>query len=324
MKKILFWGITLACATVFTACHDNHKPSHDIEVLSGSYRFADYTTAPAELNGTETANVPVKGGAYVDWQFTGDDRYPEFLAAVLRYAGSALLPQTMNGITLDADGGMSIAYVEEPAIKGIDMSSFLSVFLGNGFPGTDDVTKNFARSGFADSPKNLARWSVSNGTVLVTLDLKEIIALKTDAVTAEALYLTIESVLNSEPAAVKELAASFLGESVKGIQDATVSQLQEWLKKGIPLQTKFADDRHTCLYLDKTAFDNLLTPRATGETDWWGDPVMTSDLQIVWNALIGAGIVPAEAQGAAILFDQFGKYWSATTGFALGLELIKR
>ena len=89
------------------------------------------------------------------------------------------------------------------------------------------------------------------------------------------------------------------------------------------MNIKTADNGHTYIYLDKSAFDNLFTLRDTGETDSWGDPVSVNDLILLWNALVEGGIVPEEAQAAGMFIQMIGGYWAVTTSFNLGLDLMR-
>ena len=89
------------------------------------------------------------------------------------------------------------------------------------------------------------------------------------------------------------------------------------------MNIKIADNGHVHIYLDKSAFDNLFTLRSTGEIDDWGEPVLTNDLIILWNALVSGGVVPEEAQAAGMFIQMIGGYWSVTTNFNLGLDLVR-
>ena len=133
----------------------------------------------------------------------------------------------------------------------------------------------------------------------------------------------IETVLSGDPATVKALLGGLLNADLSGIQNATINQITSWAKDGIPMNIKIADNGHVHIYLDKSAFDNLFTLRSTGETDNFGEPVLTNDLIILWNALVAGGVVPEEAQAAGIFIQMIGGYWSVTTNFNLGLDLVR-
>lgn len=92
--------------------------------------------------------------------------------------------------------------------------------------------------------------------------------------------------MNGDPATVKTLLGGILNVDLSGLQNATISQIASWAKDGIPMNIRIADNGHTYIYLDKSAFDNLFTLRDTGEVDDWGDPQWTNDLMILWNALL--------------------------------------
>lgn len=73
-------------------------------------------------------NWPVTSALYTDWQFTGEDNYPDLISALLRYLGGSILPQALNSITLDKSGSIIADYVASPAIA-LDPNSIMSIFL---------------------------------------------------------------------------------------------------------------------------------------------------------------------------------------------------
>lgn len=321
MKKSLFYLFALICSvSLFTSCKDD-----DDDIINspwtGTYELADYTAVDYTWSETEVKNWPATSALYTDWQFTGIDAYPEFLSALFRHLGGAILPQVLNTITLDNRGNIIADYVDKPEVV-MDPSSIMGIFFGGGFPTASDVKTNFATSGFSTSPKGLATWSESNGKFTVKLDIQAILGTATGE-DVSGLGDIINTVLNSDPATIKALLGNMLGADISGIQDATINQLLGWVKNGVPMNIKTAANGHVYIYLDKSAFDNLFTLRETGEIDWYGDPEMINDLMILWGALSSAGIIPQEAVAAGLFINMMGAYWSVTTSFELGLDLVK-
>ena len=71
--------------SLFTACDDDDEVSPWI----GTYKIAEYTAEDYEWTENETTkNWPMTGALYTDWQFTGEDNYPEFISALFRYLGN--------------------------------------------------------------------------------------------------------------------------------------------------------------------------------------------------------------------------------------------
>lgn len=322
MRKNLFFLFALICSmSLFTACSDDDG-DENVNPYVGTYTFADYEAGDYTFGESTSSNWPSAGALYVDWKFTGDDSYPEFMAALFRHLGGAILPQVLNSVTLDKDGNVTADYVATPNVV-MDASSVMSIFFTGSFPEKSTVTANFATSGFTASPNELATWTESNGNFTLKLNIAKILSASTDGDTS-SLEEAINTVLNGQPATIKALLGNILGADLSGIQDATITQLVGWVKDGIPMKIGVADNGHTRIYLDKTAFDNLFTPRETGETDSNGDPEVTSDILILWQALAASGILPQEAEAAGILVALIGSYWPVTTGFDLGLDLVRK
>lgn len=321
MKKNLFYLFALICSmSLFTACSDDDD---EVSPWAGTYKMADYTATDYEWTEGETVkNWPVTSALYADWQFTGDDNYPEFISALFRYLGGSILPQALNSITLDESGSIIADYVAGPKIA-MDPSTIISIFITGAFPAASDIKADFATSGFTTSPKDLAYWSEKNGKFTVKLNIPAILTAATGN-DASGMGEIIETVLSGDPATVKALLGGLLNADLSGIQNSTISQITSWAKDGIPMNIKTADNGHTYIYLDKSAFDNLFTLRNTTETDEYGDPVQTNDLMILWNALVAGGVVPEEAQAAGMFIQMIGGYWSVTTSFNLGLDLMRK
>ena len=107
------------------------------------------------------------------------------------------------------------------------------------------------------------------------------------------------------------------------VTDASIRQLQGWALNGIPMNKK-EESGKTYLYLDKSAFDTFMILRDTGEKDDYGAPIMKNDLLYVWEALVSANLIPAEAAQAVILIQIISGYWSETKTFDIGLDLVKQ
>lgn len=50
------------------------------------YTATDYTWTEKEV----MKNWPVTSALYTDWQFTGEDNYPDLISALLRYLGGSI------------------------------------------------------------------------------------------------------------------------------------------------------------------------------------------------------------------------------------------
>ena len=150
MKKNLFYLFALICSmSLFTACDDDDD---EVSPWIGTYKIAEYTAEDYEWTENETTkNWPMTGALYTDWQFTGEDNYPEFISALFRYLGGSILPQVLNSITLDKSGSIIADYVASPEIA-MDPSSIISIFFTGAFPSVSDVKANFVTSGFITSP----------------------------------------------------------------------------------------------------------------------------------------------------------------------------
>lgn len=312
----------LVCSvTLFTGCSDDDEK--EVNPWTGTYKMADYTAMDYEWHENEiTKNWPLTGALYTDWQFTGEDNYPEFMAALFRYLGGSILPQVLNSITLDESGSIVADYVAVPKVT-MDPQTIMSLFFTGTFPAVSEVEAGFVTSGFITSPKELAYWSETNGRFIVKLNIPAILTAATGN-DASGMEEVINQVLNGDPATVKALLGRMLDSDLSGIQDATINQILSWVKDGIPMNIKMTDNGHTSIYLDKSAFDNLFTLRETGEVDDRDEPVITSDLMILWDALVSSGVVPQEAQAARMFIQLIGVYWGVTTNFNLGLDLIRK
>lgn len=79
MKKNLFYLFALICSmSLFTACDDDDD---EVSPWIGTYKIAEYTAEDYEWTENETTkNWPMTGALYTDWQFTGEDNYPEFIS----------------------------------------------------------------------------------------------------------------------------------------------------------------------------------------------------------------------------------------------------
>lgn len=314
MKKSLFYLFALICSvSLFTSCKDDDEYVHP---LSGTYKFADYTTMDDEKN------TPVSGALYANWKSEPEDAFVTSMESVFKYLGGSILPQVLGSITLENNGNIIANYVETPNVA-MDPSKIMGIVFGGAFPSSDEVKAGFATSGFSTSPKGVATWNENAGKFTVKLNIQAILETSTGN-DASGLGDIINTVLDSDPKTIKGLLGSMLGADLEGIQDATINQLLGWVKNGIPMNIVKTDDSHICIYLDKTAFDNLFTMHETGEVDeTWGTPVTTNDLALLWNALSAAGLLPEEAQSAGALIGLIGAYWGKTTAFDLGLNLVK-
>ena len=191
------------------------------------------------------------------------------------------------------------------------------------FPEKTEITSLAATSGFVNSPAGLATWSESNGKVVVKLNITNILGAALGGQDASSLETIINQVLTGEPAVLKELLKSLFQIDLANVTDASIRQLQGWALNGIPMNKK-EENGKTYLYLDKSAFDTFMTLRDTGEKDDYGEPIIKNDLLYVWEALVSANLIPAEAAGAVALIQIISGYWSETKTFDIGLDLMKQ
>lgn len=309
MKKNWLYLFALICSVaLFTACSDDDETPAPVNQWVGTYKLADYTASTYTWSETEVANWPSEGALYAEW--VCDDNYTEFLGALFRYLGGSILPQTLNSITLQEDGNIVADYVASPNIA-MDPSAIMGIFLTGSFPVVD--TSSFPTSGFTTSPVNLATWTESNGQLTVKLNVSEIMAAAMGGESSAEMENLINQIMSADAATVKTLIGTLLGADVSSISDATITMLQSWVLNGIPMRIEMATNGHTHIYLDKSAVDSLFTPNAEG----------TSDIILLWNALVSGGIIPEEASAAGILLQMFNAYWPTTTTFNLGLDLVK-
>lgn len=326
MKKNLFFLFALICSvSLFTACSDDddNKGGKDENVHPnvGTYSLAGYETATI----SEKPNIPTEGALYFDWQLKDNkqDGFVSNFANLARYMGGSVLPQVLNAITLDNEGNVLANYVEKPAVKMADMNTIMGMFLGmSPYPTKDEVKANFATSGFTSSDKGLATWTESNGHFVLKLNIAAIVASELDGDAAQFQEI-IDQVLNSTPAEFKQLLGGLLKVDLSKVRDASIQQLLDWAKNGIPMNLITKENGHTVISLEKKALDTFIAMYETGETDEFGQFESTNDLTVVWNALLAAKIIPEDAQNAGMIIGILGQYWDKTSVFDLGFDLVK-
>lgn len=175
-------------------------------------------------------------------------------------------------------------------------------------PPTSDIVKGLIpTTGWVKSPKNLATWSEKNGKIVVKLNIAKI--LEQNGIDDPELLNTINTILKSNPATIRTLLEALAGVEVN-ISDETINMLLSWVNNGIPLTTKEVDG-HTYMYLDKQDFDPLMKMRENE----------MSDIMILWDVLCKAGIIPQEAQLAALFINAISGTWTNAEAFDLGLDL---
>lgn len=312
MKKKLLYLFALICSvSLFTACSEGDGPTPPpVNPWVGTYKLADYTAATYTWNETEVANWPTEGALYADW--VCEDNYTEFMAALFRYLGGSILPQALNSVTLQEDGNIVADYVASPNIV-MDPNAIMSIFFTSVFPVVD--ASSFPSSGFVTSPVNLATWTESNGQLTVKLNIAEIMAAAMGGESNPELTNLINELMTSDPATIKTVLGNLLGGAdLSKLSDATITMLQGWVLNGIPMHIETAENGHTHIYLDKSAFDTLFATNESG----------SSDIITLWTALVSSGIIPSDAAAAGLLFGMFDQYWPTTTVFNLGLDLVKQ
>lgn len=329
MKKNLFYYLfaVLCAVTLFTSCSDDNGGDTPTPVnpLVGAYELADYTTEDFVITEGEApiANFPIAGPVYAEWD--ANDAFTVAAGGIFRMMGAALLPQVLNTVELKEDGNIVAAYVDKPTLQGTDklMGWAMAGLLAQTFPEKSEITSLAATSGFVTSPDGLATWSESNGKFVVKLEIANILSAALGGQDTSGLEEIINQILTGEPAVLKEMLKNLFQIDLTNVSDATIKQLQGWALNGIPMNRK-EEAGKICLYLDKSAFDSMMTLRDTGETDNWGQPVKKNDLMYVWDALVAANLIPAEAQQASALIQLISGYWSKTETFNIGLDMIKK
>lgn len=328
MKKNLFYYLfaVLGAVTMFTSCSDSDDPTPEaVNPLVGTYALTDYTTENFVIVEGEdpVANFPVAGPVYAEWD--ANDAFTVAAGGIFRMMGAALLPQVLNTIELKEDGNIVAAYVDKPTLQGTDklMGWAMAGLLTRTYPEKSEITSLAATSGFVTSPNGLAAWSEANGKFIVKLNIANILSAALGGQDTSGLEEIINQILTGEPADVKLALNTLFQIDLTNVSDATIKQLQGWALNGIPMNKK-EEAGKICLYLDKSAFDSMMTLRETGETDDWGQPVKKNDLMYVWDALVAANLIPAEAQQAGALIQLISGYWAKTEAFNIGLDLIKK
>ncbi len=287
-----------------------------------TYGLSEYTCGPAEYLGAPLANWAYSGALYCDWKGEEEGHYGFMLAGILRVAGAALLPQVIEMINLETDGNITANYIEDPNIQ-FDQSMIMGIFLGSGAPTVEQIQSLIPIDGWEKSSKNLAFWFEKGDKMYIKLNIPAIIAKSmTDDGTNNAMINTIVSgVLNGDASTIKQLAQGFKIDLSK-VTDKSINILLDWVKNGIPMNVK-NEDGHTYIYLDKDSLESFVAGRDSGEVDEvWGDPIMTSDLLEVWNALVAANMIPEEMEAAGALLTMISGTWVGTTEFGLGFDLV--
>ena len=298
-----------------------------------TYELASYSTVEGfECMGMTLANYPVAGALYSTWKVNvmeegvvteKPEEYVDLMTGLFRCLGGALLPQTLHGVTLSADGNITADYVAKPNIV-FEASWMMGVIMSGAFPTQNTIKDLVAESGWTTSPKNLAYWFPKDGKIYVKLDIASILA-TVGGENMGNLSGIIEQVLNGQPAMIKELLKT-VGFDLDKVSDASFEHLLGMVKNGFPM-VPVSKDGHTYLYLDKDVFDTLFKINNTGDVDAWGDPVYASDFIYIWDALAASGILPEEAKAAGIFVQLIGNYWNLsaqTSEFNLGLDLIAK
>lgn len=329
MRKNLFYYLfTVLCtATLFISCSDDEDTPNPVNPLVGVYSLSDYETADFVVaeGDDPIKNFPKAGPLYAKWDAKKEDPFTVAASGMFRMMGATMLPQVLNTIEMSEDGNIIASYVDKPTLQGTDklMNWAMAGLMGGMFPEISEITSLAATSGFVNSPAGLATWSESNGKVVVKLNITNILGAALGGQDASSLETIINQVLTGEPAVLKELLKSLFQIDLANVTDASIRQLQGWALNGIPMNKK-EENGKTYLYLDKSAFDTFMTLRDTGEKDDYGEPIIKNDLLYVWEALVSANLIPAEAAGAVALIQIISGYWSETKTFDIGLDLVKQ
>lgn len=328
-KNVFYYLFTVLCtATLFISCSDDEESTpNPVNPLVGMYSLSDYETVDfvAAEGETPIKNFPKAGPLYAKWDTKEDDAFTVVASGMFRMMGAAMLPQVLNTIEMSEDGNIIASYVDKPTLQGTDnlMNWAMAGLMGGTFPEKSEITSLTATSGFVNSPTGLATWSENNGKVVVKLNITNILGAALGGQDASSLEAIINQILTGEPAVLKELLKSLFQIDLTNVTDASIRQLQGWALNGIPMNKK-EENGKTYLYLDKSAFDTFMTLRTTEEMDDYGEPVVKNDLLYVWEALVNANLIPAEAAQAVALIQIISGYWNETKTFDIGLDLVQQ
>lgn len=312
VKEGVFTG-TVEATTAnikYTGSLENKVLTLDLDVTMkdpgkwiGAYDLSKYT-----LENNKVTSSPL----YFNWE--PDGRYSKDAIPIYKALGAMLLPQVLNSVTFEADGNIIASYSKR-ALQ-IDMNTLQYVMFGM-YPTTEDVEKLIPTEGWIASPKHLAYWYNKDNKLYVKLNIAAIVSQAMGA-DASGLQEIISTILQSDVATIKGLLGKLLKIDVSSISDETFEMLLDWIKNGIPLSV---NNSNGCMnvYLDKTAFDSIMTDKETPTNDNnYGEK---ADLIKLWGILSASGIIPEDAKIAALLFSNIPGAWPQTTAFDLGLSL---
>lgn len=325
MKKRLFYLFALICAvSLFTACSDDDNEGNEggaIHPLVGVYELNAYTAENVTLGGNTapTPNYPLTSPLYVEYKTSDKNAVSAAtMAGLFRMMGGAMLPQFLSNIELDKDGNILARYVEHPVLNGSDklMGWGMGAMFGTGYPKASEITSLATATDFVQSPSGLATWIEKNGEFIVKLDIVNIIAAALGAESAPELGELINSVLAQTPAELKELLKSMLNLDLTNVSDETIQTIQNWALHGVPMNVTVADG-HTYLYLDKADWDTFFKPRKAGDQN-------SGDITTLILTMVESGILPQDAQMAALMLSGITAVWDDTSVFNIGLDLIKK
>lgn len=277
-----------------------------------TYGLTDYTTGELTYNDYTNPTAVLTGGGYVNYICVaeGSDIGTSY-GTMFRGIFGVLLPQVLKSVTLGADGNVT-AEISSKAIQFEPTWAFAAP--------TADVLKGLIPTeGWIQSPANLAYWFAKDDKLYLKLNVPAILsqALGTNA---DVLAPVISQVLNGDAATVKKIISSLLKIDASSISDKTITMLLDWVNNGFPLNVKVVNE-HNYIYLDKAAFEPLMSLHETGEMDSSGNPAKMSDILILWEMLSNSGILPSEAAMASLLIGVISGNWTSTEAFDLGLDL---
>ncbi|WP_455592046.1 DUF4925 domain-containing protein [Bacteroides sp.] len=284
-----------------------------------AYTLGEYTVGTLDIDGSPMSDAVLTSSLYSKWGVE-DLYYSSFFPMVFRTIGGMILPQVLQSITLEADGNVYAKY--SPNSITFDPNWAMGLIFGGGAPGPDVLNKLIPTDGWQQSPINLAYWFAKDGNLYLKLNIPAIVSQALGANNTEALAPIIAQILSGDAATVKELIGSLLKVDVSSISDETFTMLLDWVNNGIPLNVKKADNGHTYIYLDKTAFDSIMVDNVyASDSDDFG---AGSDLFKLWMMLMQANIIPEDAGAAIILLIGMPQNWPSTTAFDLGLDLMAK
>lgn len=218
-----------------------------------------------------------------------------------RSALGCVLPQVIQTISLEKDGNITAKYSSGTI-------QFDQSYLINPQATTPEtIAQLIAGRTWTQSPKNLAYWLEKEGHIYIKLNIAAIIsqAMSDNHLNGNALAGVIQSLLNGEPAVIKEMLKALnmgITNTLANMSDATFATVLGWINNGIPIETS-TENGHTYFYPDRKVLDILIAEV----------PALLPELE---------KLLPAESADMAVsTINNILKGYPYTSQFKIGLDL---